>query len=38
MIDSCNEWDPLEAVVVGSATLATWPMTDPVFADEAKNS
>jgi scyllo-inosamine-4-phosphate amidinotransferase 1 len=38
MIHSCNEWDPLEAVVVGSATSANWPMTDPVFAAEAKNS
>jgi len=38
MINSCNEWDPLEAVVVGSATSANWPMTDPVFAAEAKNS
>jgi glycine amidinotransferase/scyllo-inosamine-4-phosphate amidinotransferase 1 len=38
MINSCNEWDPLEAVVVGSAALANWPMTDPVFAAEAKNS
>jgi glycine amidinotransferase/scyllo-inosamine-4-phosphate amidinotransferase 1 len=38
MIDSCNEWDPLRAVVVGSAALANWPMTDPVFAAEAKSS
>lgn len=38
MINSSNEWDPLEAVVVGSADLANWPMTDPVFAAEAKNS
>ena len=38
MINSCNEWDSLEAVVVGSAALANWPMTDPVFAAEAKNS
>jgi len=38
MIYSCNEWDPLEAIVVGSATAANWPMTDPVFAKEARNS
>ena len=38
MINSCNEWDPLEAVVVGSAALANWPMTDPIFAAEANNS
>jgi scyllo-inosamine-4-phosphate amidinotransferase 1 len=38
MIDSCNEWDPLEAIIVGTATHANWPMTDPVFAEEAKNS
>ena len=38
MIDSRNEWDPLEAIVVGTATGANWPMTDPVFAAEARNS
>lgn len=38
MINSCNEWDPLEAIVVGSATGANWPMTDPVFAEEARTS
>jgi glycine amidinotransferase/scyllo-inosamine-4-phosphate amidinotransferase 1 len=38
MIDSRNEWNPLEAVVVGDATAANWPMTDPVFAQEALNS
>lgn len=38
MINSCNEWNPLEAIVVGSATAANWPMTDPVFAEEARNS
>ena len=38
MINSCNEWDPLEAIVVGSATKANWPTTDPVFAEEARNS
>jgi scyllo-inosamine-4-phosphate amidinotransferase 1 len=38
MIDSRNEWDPLEAIIVGSAAGANWPMTDPVFAEEARNS
>lgn len=38
MINSCNEWDPLEAIVVGSASNANWPMTDPVFCEEARNS
>jgi scyllo-inosamine-4-phosphate amidinotransferase 1 len=38
MINSCNEWDPLEAIIVGTATGANWPMTDPVFAEEARNS
>jgi scyllo-inosamine-4-phosphate amidinotransferase 1 len=38
MINSRNEWDPLEKIIVGSATHANWPMTDPVFAEEARNS
>ena len=38
MINSCNEWDPLEKIIVGSASGANWPMTDPVFAEEARNS
>jgi len=38
MINSCNEWDPIEAIVVGDATAANWPMTDSVFANEARNS
>ena len=38
MINSINEWDPLEAIVVGDATSANWPMSDPVFAEEARNS
>lgn len=38
MINSINEWDPLETIIVGSATNANWPMTDPVFAEEARNS
>jgi len=35
MINSYNEWDPLEEVVVGSATWANWPSQDPVFAQES---
>ena len=38
MIDSRNEWDPLEAIVVGSATNANWPATDPVFAEEGSKT
>jgi N-dimethylarginine dimethylaminohydrolase len=38
MINSYNEWDPLEKIIVGSATNANWPMSDPVFAEEACNS
>jgi glycine amidinotransferase/scyllo-inosamine-4-phosphate amidinotransferase 1 len=34
MISSYNEWDPLKKIVVGSATRANWPSTDPVFALE----
>ena len=34
MIDTRNEWDPLEAIVVGSAAHANWPTSDPVFAQE----
>ena len=38
MINSCNEWDPLEEVVVGIADHANWPSTDPVFAEEANKT
>ena len=38
MINCCNEWDPLEAIVVGEASNANWPMTDSVFAQEMKTS
>ena len=38
MISTCNEWDPLEACVVGSATHANWPATDPVFAEESQRT
>lgn len=33
-IHSFNEWDKLRAVVVGVASNANWPSTDPVFAKE----
>lgn len=33
-----NEWDPLEKIVVGTATHANWPTTDPVFAEEGKKT
>lgn len=35
---SRNEWDPLATVVVGSATGANWPTSDPVFAEESRHS
>jgi scyllo-inosamine-4-phosphate amidinotransferase 1 len=38
MIDSKNEWDPLEEVIVGIADYANWPSTDPVFAEESKKT
>jgi scyllo-inosamine-4-phosphate amidinotransferase 1 len=38
MINSCNEWDTLEEIVVGSATNANWPSSDPVFAEEASKT
>jgi len=38
MINSWNEWDPLEEIVVGSATNANWPSTDPVFATESERT
>lgn len=38
MINSVNEWDPLEEVVVGIADHANWPSNDPVFAEEASKT
>jgi glycine amidinotransferase/scyllo-inosamine-4-phosphate amidinotransferase 1 len=38
MIYSCNEWDPLQAIIVGSATNANWPSTDPVYALEGQKT
>jgi N-dimethylarginine dimethylaminohydrolase len=37
-ISSHNEWDPLEEIVVGTATHANWPSTDPVFAMESEKT
>ena len=38
MIDSCNEWDPLQEIIVGRADHANWPSDDPVFAQESKKT
>jgi len=38
MIDSRNEWDPLKTIIVGSATSANWPTSDPVFAQEGNKT
>jgi scyllo-inosamine-4-phosphate amidinotransferase 1 len=38
MIYSKNEWDPLESIVVGSASHANWPTSDPVFAQEGQKT
>jgi scyllo-inosamine-4-phosphate amidinotransferase 1 len=38
MMYSINEWDPLQSIVVGSATHANWPSKDPVFAEEGKKT
>jgi glycine amidinotransferase/scyllo-inosamine-4-phosphate amidinotransferase 1 len=38
MINTCNEWDPLEAIIVGSATAANWPTSDSVFALEGSKT
>jgi scyllo-inosamine-4-phosphate amidinotransferase 1 len=35
MINSWNEWNTLEEVVVGIADYANWPGSDPVFAEES---
>lgn len=34
MIDSINEWDPLEQIIIGDASGANWPSDDPVFSQE----
>ena len=38
MISSYNEWDPLQEIVVGTATQANWPTADPVFALESQKT
>jgi scyllo-inosamine-4-phosphate amidinotransferase 1 len=38
MINTSNEWDPLKAIIVGSASHANWPTSDPVFAEEGKKT
>lgn len=38
MIDSRNEWDPLQEIIVGSASYANWPSDDPVFATESEKT
>ena len=38
MISSYNEWDRLRRIVVGDASYANWPLYDPVFSAEAKNT
>lgn len=38
MISTWNEWDRLQRVVVGSATDANWPVTDPVFSKESEKT
>jgi scyllo-inosamine-4-phosphate amidinotransferase 1 len=38
MVNTKNEWDPLQAIIVGSATAANWPSTDPVFAQESSKT
>ena len=38
MINTSNEWDPLEAIIVGSASHANWPTADPVFAQESSKT
>ena len=38
MISSCNEWDQLKQIIVGSATDANWPVNDPVFKLESEKT
>ena len=37
-IRSYNEWDTLKSIVVGSATMANWPLHDPVFKLESEKT
>jgi glycine amidinotransferase/scyllo-inosamine-4-phosphate amidinotransferase 1 len=38
MINSYDEWSQLRKVIVGDATNANWPTTDPVFALESQKT
>lgn len=38
MISSFDEWSPLKKIIVGDATNANWPVTDPVFALESQKT
>jgi scyllo-inosamine-4-phosphate amidinotransferase 1 len=38
MISSYNEYSTLKRIVVGDATHANWPTTDPVFRSEAERT
>jgi N-dimethylarginine dimethylaminohydrolase len=37
-IHSYNEWDKLRSVVVGTASYANWPSSDPVFSKESQKT
>ena len=37
-INSTNEWSKLRSIVVGSASYANWPSSDPVFAQESEKT
>jgi scyllo-inosamine-4-phosphate amidinotransferase 1 len=37
-LNSSNEWGKLRSIVVGSATGANWPSSDPVFAQESERT
>ena len=37
-ISSSNEWGKLKSIIVGSATHANWPSTDPVFSQESEKT
>lgn len=38
MISSYNEWGPLKRIVVGDASHANWPVSDPVFSKESEKT
>lgn len=37
-INSYNEWDTLKEVVVGTATMANWPVNDLVYQEQASKT